>query len=127
MTKHIALALITTFIILGGCTMNQSNDKTNNEATAGSINDQIIPGQVGVGFEKGVTEEQAEAVLKKYELPYEKTMKINAGKMFFYKTELKYLISVPKGQEADWIRKLSENPEIKMAVFNYDPSKVMID
>lgn len=126
MQKRFGSVLLMTMIILGGCAMNNNDQSQQNEKNAGAASN-VIPGEVGVGFEKGVTEDQAKAVLEKYGLPYEKTIKINAGKAFFYNTGLKYLIKVPEGHEAEWVEKLRQDKEIKMVVFNFDANKVDVD
>ncbi len=123
-SKWMLLLLLCSYPLLGGCGMDNSTNKSSSSnlpgKTAPIVNKNIVPGQIGVGFAKGVTEKQACEILDKYKLTYEKNNKINAGKRFFYETELKYIVKVPVGEEGKWLGVFQKDKEIKMAVFNFN-------
>ena len=73
----------------------------------------VILSEIAVGFEKGVSQKEAEDILVKYKIKFEKRDDLNMGKHFFYTTGEKFLIKVPKGQEKIWIEKLSKEKAIK--------------
>lgn len=69
-------------------------------------------GKIVIGFKKGVSQLEAETLLKKYGLEFLRTNDVNRGQKFFYETGEKFIVTVPAGEEQIWINKLGELPEV---------------
>lgn len=90
--------------------------------------DLYIHGEIVVGFEKGVSREEAEKILSKYKLKIGNSgHPINLGRWFFYETGEKFIIQVPEGKEDYWIKKLKREKKIKHVSTHADDNKIMVD
>ena len=86
-----------------------------------------IKGEVVVGFMKGVSQTDAEILLKSNKLEFLKTDDVNMGKKFFYETDERYVVKVPVGKETYWVEKLRKEKIVKDAYYHNDPSKILVD
>lgn len=79
---------------------------------------QIIKTQkIVVGFKKGVSQEKAEEYLRSEKVEFTRTENVNMGKIFFYNTDLKYIIAVSLSETDNRIAKFNSNPLV------YDATK----
>jgi len=116
--KDFVVIAITVLLISGGCKMAEKEKFDRSE---------IIEGEVVVGFEKGVSQTDAEALLSKYNLEFIRTGDVNMGKAFFYETGEKFIVKVSKGKEEYWMDKLEKERTVKKTGFHVDPTKMLID
>jgi len=91
------------------------------------LEDLYVKGDVVVGFEKNISQEEAEAILSQYNLVYTKTIDVNLGKIFFYETGEKFIIKVPEGKENYWIDILNKEEGVYGASQHPDPRKILVD
>lgn len=118
-------------VIVGGCKMKKK--PTDKEVLAEmekvTQNRNLdVPGEIVVGFKKGISREQAETVIKKYNLAYEWNENPSAGKKFYYETGEKFVVKVPTGEEQKWIETFNKEPNVKMTTTHFDSSSgVMVD
>src|SRR3989344_2893046 len=68
----------------------------------------VEKGRIVVGFKKGISQTEAEALLRKNKLEFLKTDNINQGQKFFYESGEKFIVAVPIGQEQLWIDMLGK-------------------
>ena len=87
----------------------------------------VVPGEVVVGFKKGVSQADAEELLSRFKLSFIRTKNVNMGKGFFYETGENFIIKVPAGKEKHWIHELESESTVKQAAYHNDPTKVILD
>ena len=98
-----------------------------NSPKSTAIMSDIFPGEVVVGFEKGVSQADAEELLSRFKLSFIRTKNVNMGKGFFYETGENFIIKVPAGKEKHWIHELESESTVKQAAYHNDPTKVILD
>lgn len=100
-------------------------------------------GLIVVGFKKGISQLEAENLLKEYELQFLRTNNVNQGKIFFNESGEKFIVyipqilvveagegftgDVPAANQKMWIDKFNELPQIYKANKYIDPGKVIVD
>jgi len=94
---------------------------------ANPYRDAMIPGQIIVGFQKGISVKDASASLKKYGLEFQETETANLGRGFYEHTDAKFVVKVPEGKESKWCKTLAQEPGVFDADLSYDPGKLNID
>lgn len=111
--------------------------KTNKENKTGNLDDYYIKnndskdyyihGAIGIGFKKGTTQQEAEAVLEKYNLTFVKTDNLNLGMRFFYESGEKFAVKTGEGNENYWISILQKEESVYSTSWLPDPDKVLVD
>lgn len=125
------ILLITLISLLGSCSMEKEKQQTNPMQEAprsvqqeGVQEINYIQGEIVVGFKKDVSKEAAEAVLQKTGMPFRKAEHYYTDKGFFYNTGEKFIVTVPKGEEAHWMDMLEKEQTVASTSLNYDPTKI---
>lgn len=124
MTLLATILIVAAVLFWASCAAEESRKNL----TSPQLNDSYYEkGILYIGFSKGVSQAIAEEILKNLNLKYKRTININAGRKFFYKTGEKFLIRVPDGEELMWLEKLNKIPEIEATGQHIDPRKALID
>lgn len=85
-----------------------------------------ITQKIVVGFKKGVSQEKAEEYLKNEKVEFTKTGDINAGKIFFYNTGLKYITTVPFSDTDNQIANFKSSPLVYDALrYSNNPNEII--
>jgi hypothetical protein len=142
MKKNIKISLLIFLLILiiGISSCEIKNTKTNKENKNSNQNspedyyiknndskDYYIHGAIGIGFKKDVPQQEAEAVLKKYNLTFAKTDNLNLGMRFFYESGEKFAVKTGERKENFWISVLNNESIVYGAFWLPDPDKVLVD
>lgn len=114
-------------IIFGTSSCKIGDIKTNEENETSNSEDYYIHGAIGVGFKINVSQQEAEAVLEKYNLTFVKTDNLNLGMHFFYESGEKFAVKTGEGKEDYWISILQKEGKIYDARWLPDPDKVLVD
>lgn len=116
--KWVLVGLIALVLLLiGGYAMRKAHPNA----------DAVIHGEIIVGFKKGVTLEEAQAVMKKFGLEFTQSEHVNLGRVFYDKTDLKFVVKVPNGKEGEWCQNLVHEPGVYDTDLSYDPQKMIVD
>lgn len=86
-----------------------------------------IPGEIVVGFQKDIPANMALSVLGKHALAFKRADDVNMGKKFFYETGVRFIVTVPPGDEEKWIAILSKETEVRALGRHFDPKELLID
>ena len=125
--KLIIPGIFIVLIIFGISSCKMRDIKTNEENKTSNSEDYYIHGAIGVGFKINVSQQEAEAVLKKYNLTFVKTNNLNLGMHFFYESGEKFAVKTGEGKEDFWISVLENESTVYGARWLPDPDKVLVD
>jgi len=131
--KIVSAILAIAIIVIGGIALwklrvpEPENLPQQNLTTVPSREDPYTKGVIVVGFNKGITQAQAEAVLQGMGLTFDRTRNVNMGMKFFAETGETFLVKVPEGEESAWMEKFSKIPGVKGTGSYLDPNKIQVD
>ena len=129
MKKTMIVLLFATSPILGCDKMDTQNkvSQTNSADNSEAVNQKTIPGQFYVGFKKGVSRPEAEAVLKNYNLDYAFEEKPVPPRLFSYEVGEKFLIKVAQDKVIYWRQELNKNSFVEDTVLRYNDKAIDVD
>lgn len=115
------LAIIGLFLIKNLRNLNRQGERQIR------MSSKCLPGEIVVGFKKGIAAEEAEQLIKSYGLRFLKTDDVNMGKKFFYETGERYIVYVPPGAEEEWLEKFKRSKIVVQVGCHPDSKKVFVD
>lgn len=86
----------------------------------------IVTEKIIVGFKKGVSQEKAEEYLKNEKAKFTRTENANMGKIFFYNTDLKYIVTSSFFDVDKLIVKFKSSPLVYDALkYSNNPNEII--
>lgn len=121
-----ALFFVIGISMVAGCSVNEQAQHPNASLENKKMRD-TIPGEFVVGFKKEVSQEDAVAVLKKYNLDFVDGKHAAVSQKFFYKTGEKFIVRVADDHVKGWREKLMQEPLVEDTSAHFDSDVVNVD